>query len=78
MKVIEIRDKAGVDALKLVERPDPVPGPGQAVLKMKAFSINYRTFSLSTAWGDGSRLSGGFPCLTAWVSLRPREPVYLE
>ncbi len=42
MKAIEIRDKFGVDALKLVERPDPVPGPGQVVLKMKAFSINYR------------------------------------
>jgi NADPH:quinone reductase-like Zn-dependent oxidoreductase len=42
MKVIEIRDGLGVDSLKLVERPDPVPGPGQVVLKMKAFSINYR------------------------------------
>ncbi len=42
MKVIEIRDKFGVDALKLVERPDPIPSAGQAVLKMKAFSINYR------------------------------------
>jgi NADPH:quinone reductase-like Zn-dependent oxidoreductase len=42
MKVIEIRDNFGVDSLQLVERPDPVPGPGQVVLKMRAFSINYR------------------------------------
>jgi NADPH:quinone reductase-like Zn-dependent oxidoreductase len=42
MKVIEIRDKFAVDCLQLVERPDRVPGPGQVVLKMKAFSINYR------------------------------------
>jgi NADPH:quinone reductase-like Zn-dependent oxidoreductase len=42
MKVIEISDKFGVDSLQLVERPHPVPGPGQVVLKMKAFSINYR------------------------------------
>ena len=42
MKVVEIRDKFGVDSLKLVERPNPAPGPGQVVLKMKAFSINYR------------------------------------
>jgi NADPH:quinone reductase-like Zn-dependent oxidoreductase len=42
MKVFEIRDGFGVDALKLAERPDPVPGPGQIVLKMRAFSINYR------------------------------------
>jgi NADPH:quinone reductase-like Zn-dependent oxidoreductase len=42
MKVIEIRDQFGVDALKLVERPALVPGPAQVVLKMKSFSINYR------------------------------------
>jgi NADPH:quinone reductase-like Zn-dependent oxidoreductase len=42
MKVVEIRDNFGVDSMQLVERPDPVPGPGQAVLKMRAFSINYR------------------------------------
>ena len=42
MKVIEIGDKFGVDALRIGERPNPAPGPGQAVLKMKAFSLNYR------------------------------------
>ena len=42
MKVVEIRDGFGLDSLKFVERPDPVPGTGQVVLKMKAFSINYR------------------------------------
>ena len=42
MKVVEIRDGYGVDSLKLAERPDPVPGLGQVVLKMRAFSINYR------------------------------------
>jgi NADPH:quinone reductase-like Zn-dependent oxidoreductase len=42
MKVMEIRDKFGVDSLQLMERPDRVPGPGQVLLQMKAFSINYR------------------------------------
>jgi NADPH:quinone reductase-like Zn-dependent oxidoreductase len=42
MRVVEIRDKFGVDSLKLMQRPDPVPGPTQVVLKMKAFSVNYR------------------------------------
>src|SRR5262245_42794874 len=42
MKVIEIHDTYGVDALRVGERPDPVPGAGQVVLEMKAFSINYR------------------------------------
>ncbi len=42
MKVIEIPDKLGVEFLTVAERPEPVPGPGQVVLKMKAFSLNYR------------------------------------
>jgi NADPH:quinone reductase-like Zn-dependent oxidoreductase len=42
MKAFEIRDTFGLDSLKLVERPEPVPGPRQVVLKMKAFSLNYR------------------------------------
>src|SRR5215472_4908537 len=42
MKAFEIRDKFGVEGLEVVHRPDPVPGPGQVVLQMKAFSINYR------------------------------------
>ena len=42
MKVIEIRDGFGFESLRVTDRPDPVPGPGQVVLKMKAFSLNYR------------------------------------
>ena len=42
MNAFEIRDSFGVDSLKLVERPDPCAGPGQVLLKMKAFSVNYR------------------------------------
>jgi NADPH:quinone reductase-like Zn-dependent oxidoreductase len=42
MRVIEIRDGFGLESLKVTERPDPVPGPWQVVLKMKAFSLNYR------------------------------------
>lgn len=42
MKVIEIRDKVGVEHLAIAERPEPVAGPGQVVLKMRAFSLNWR------------------------------------
>jgi NADPH:quinone reductase-like Zn-dependent oxidoreductase len=42
MKVIEIRDQFGVEFLAVAERPEPAPGLGQVVLKMKAFSLNYR------------------------------------
>ncbi len=42
MKAFEIRDQFGADSLKLVERPGLSPGLGQVLLKMKAFSLNYR------------------------------------
>jgi len=32
----------GLDQLKIVEREDPTPGPGDVVLDVEAFSLNYR------------------------------------
>jgi NADPH:quinone reductase-like Zn-dependent oxidoreductase len=32
----------GLDQLKIVERDDPRPGPGEVVLDVEAFSLNYR------------------------------------
>jgi NADPH:quinone reductase-like Zn-dependent oxidoreductase len=42
MRVIELQNSFGIDNLKLAERPDPRPGPGQVQLKMRAWSLNYR------------------------------------
>jgi NADPH:quinone reductase-like Zn-dependent oxidoreductase len=42
MKAYEIRDAFGIDALVVSERPDPVPGPGQVVVKTRAVSLNFR------------------------------------
>src|SRR5438128_88881 len=41
MRVFELR-AFGLDALTLTERPEPKPGPGQVLLQMRAFSLNYR------------------------------------
>jgi len=43
MKAYEIQnDKPGLDALTLVERPQPQPKAGQVLVKIKAASLNYR------------------------------------
>jgi NADPH:quinone reductase-like Zn-dependent oxidoreductase len=42
MKVYEIREKFGLDALRLSERQQPKPGPTEVLLKVRAASLNFR------------------------------------
>jgi NADPH:quinone reductase-like Zn-dependent oxidoreductase len=42
MKVYEIRDRFGLDALALTERPQPQPGTHEVLVRIKAASLNYR------------------------------------
>jgi NADPH:quinone reductase-like Zn-dependent oxidoreductase len=42
MKAYEIRDRFGLDALTLVERPRPKPGHGEVLLRIRAAALNYR------------------------------------
>lgn len=42
MKVFEIQGSFGLDHLRLTERPEPEPGPGQVLLGLRAASLNYR------------------------------------
>ncbi len=44
MRALEVSQPWGLDALKVVERPDPTPGHGQVLVRMKAVSLNYRDF----------------------------------
>ena len=42
MKAYQIVGSFGLENLKLVELPDPQPGPGQVLVRMRAASLNYR------------------------------------
>src|SRR2546423_315807 len=42
MKAYELQNRFGLDSLAVVERPQPRLGPGQVLVRMRAFSLNYR------------------------------------
>jgi NADPH:quinone reductase-like Zn-dependent oxidoreductase len=42
MKCWRFTDGFGIENLRLIDLPEPVPGPGQAVVQVRACSLNYR------------------------------------
>jgi NADPH:quinone reductase-like Zn-dependent oxidoreductase len=42
MKAIVLQSTFGIENLHVIDRPEPTPGPGQVLLQMKAWSLNYR------------------------------------
>lgn len=42
MKAYVVQEPFGIEALTLIERPVPQPGPGQVLVRMRAVSLNYR------------------------------------
>jgi NADPH:quinone reductase-like Zn-dependent oxidoreductase len=46
MRRYEIREPKGIAAIQLVEAETPRPGPGQILVDMKAWSLNYRDLSM--------------------------------
>jgi len=61
MRVFQIQDDWGMDHLQLATRPDPKPGPGQVLLRMKAASLNFRDL-LVPSRGYGS-FTGNLPLI---------------
>lgn len=42
MKLYELQPRSGLDSITATERPDPRPGAGEVLLRMHAWSLNYR------------------------------------
>jgi NADPH:quinone reductase-like Zn-dependent oxidoreductase len=56
MKAYEIQSNAGIDALTLVDRPEPKPTAGQVLIQVKATSLNYRDLLvIEGAYGSGQK-----------------------
>lgn len=62
MKVWQIKDAFGIDKLALSDRPDPTPGPGQILVRVKAVSLNYRDFMTIKSGGARGVRTPLIPC----------------
>src|SRR5436190_21983094 len=59
VKVWKVSREWSIDAMELIEQPDPMPRSGQVVVRMRAASLNYR--DLLTVEGKGG--SFGLPLI---------------
>ncbi len=56
MKVYELQSNAGIDALTLVDRPEPQPEAGQVLIRVRATSLNYRDLIVAEGtYGSGQK-----------------------
>jgi NADPH:quinone reductase-like Zn-dependent oxidoreductase len=55
MKVWEVGEQKAVASLRMVERPDPRPGPGQALVAVRASALNRRDISIAEGRYLGAR-----------------------
>ncbi|THD63267.1 NAD(P)-dependent alcohol dehydrogenase [Phenylobacterium sp.] len=62
MRALNVAEPWGVDRIEVVEAPDPAPGPGEVLVRMRAVSLNYR--DLLMAQGLYGRLPGGTETIT--------------
>jgi NADPH:quinone reductase-like Zn-dependent oxidoreductase len=46
MRAYAFCDAISIDDLRLVERPDPAPGPNDIVLQMRAAALNFRDLAI--------------------------------
>jgi NADPH:quinone reductase-like Zn-dependent oxidoreductase len=59
MRALQVTEPWGLDQLQIVEAPDPQPGPGEVLLRMRAVSLNYRDLLMvGGVYGRGSAKAG--------------------
>jgi NADPH:quinone reductase-like Zn-dependent oxidoreductase len=64
MQVAEVSEFGGPEVLHLAERPDPAPGPGEVVVRIRAANVN--PTDLATRAGVHSPPGLGLPYVPGW------------
>ena len=59
MRALKVEAPWGLDAIQVIEAPDPIPGPGEVLVRMRAVSLNYRDLLMvGGVYGRGSGKGG--------------------
>jgi NADPH:quinone reductase-like Zn-dependent oxidoreductase len=59
VRALQVAEPWGLDAIQMIEAPDPAPGPGEVRVRMRAVSLNYRDLLMvNGAYGRGPRVAG--------------------
>jgi NADPH:quinone reductase-like Zn-dependent oxidoreductase len=59
MRALNVAAPWGLDAIQLVDKPDPAPGPGEVLVRMRAVSLNYRDLLMVNGmYGRGAASAG--------------------
>lgn len=61
MRCVLIERPGGYERLRLVERPDPRPGPGEVLIRVAACGVNYADCITRMGLYSAARRSGGYP-----------------
>ena len=58
MRALNVTQPFGLESLKVVELPDPSPGPGEVLVRMRSVSLNYRDLLMVNGmYGRGAATS---------------------
>jgi NADPH2:quinone reductase len=59
VKAIVIAEYGGPEVLTVTELPDPVPGPGEVLIRVRAFGLNHaETYMRNGSWGKVAQVPG--------------------
>jgi NADPH:quinone reductase-like Zn-dependent oxidoreductase len=59
MRALNVAEPWGIEKVQVVEAPDPTPGPGEVLVRMRAVSLNYRDLLMVQGmYGRGGPTNG--------------------